>query len=71
MTAIEVLKKELEEIQIAQCECISESGLIIPYQKHKYQLLTRKANELKGAIDWLTAIYKTKEVNKDEPMEVK
>jgi hypothetical protein len=62
MTAIEVLKKELEEIQIAQCECISDSGMIIPYQRHKYQLLTRKANELKGSIDWLSKMYEGKEV---------
>ena len=73
MTAIECLRIELDKIQKAQCECITEHGVIKPYDQMRYKILVRQAHELKGAIDWLTAVYKNnqfEEVNYSKPMEV-
>lgn len=57
MTAIETLRDELLRVQQAQGECISDSGYIFNHSKFKYQELTRVAKELKGAIDWMNALY--------------
>lgn len=57
MTALETLKEELRKVQEAQAECMSESGVIKSYKKYEYMILTQTARDLKGSIDWMTALY--------------
>ena len=57
MTATEAMKSELHRVQEAQAECVTEWGAIKPECRYRYQILTRKAAELKGSIDWMNDLY--------------
>ena len=63
MTAIQTLNIELRKIQEAQALCVEDSGLVRSQYRERYNILTKKASELKGSIDWLEAMYADKENN--------
>lgn len=61
MTAIEALKEELQKIQAAQAECVTEWGGVKPECRYRFQILIRKAQELRESIKWMTELYAEKE----------
>mgnify|MGYP000995275197 CR=1 FL=1 len=58
MTAIETLKEELRRVQEAQGECVNEYGYVVPHCRYRYQILLRRAMDLKGSIDFMQDIYR-------------
>lgn len=58
MTAIETMKAELARVQAAQGECVNEYGYIVPHCRYRYQILLRRARDLKGSIDFMQDIYR-------------
>ena len=57
MTAIETMKEELRSVQEAQWECVNEWGYVHGHCQHRYQILVRKSQELKGSIEWMESMY--------------
>ncbi|NCU33286.1 MAG: hypothetical protein EOM23_10250 [Candidatus Moranbacteria bacterium] len=57
-TAIQTLKSELERIQQAQADCITESGFVRTECRYRYQLLVRKAKEISGSIAYMKEVYR-------------
>lgn len=54
MTAIEIMKIELEEIKEEQAQCMDEEGLRVKNTyKHRYQFLCSQARSFKDAIEFM------------------
>lgn len=58
MTALETMKAELARVQEAQGECVNIHGYVVPHCRYRYQILLRRAKELKGSIDFMQDIYR-------------
>lgn len=58
MTALETLRAELARVQEAQWECVNEYGYIVPNCRYRYQILLRRARDLKGSIEFMQDIYR-------------
>lgn len=57
-SAIETMKAELARVQAGQEECINIYGYVVPHCRYRYQILLRRARDLKGSIDFMQDIYK-------------
>jgi len=57
MNAITAIKKELDRVQQAQAECVTEAGHVKSGCRYRYQMLVEKAKELKGSLDWMKELY--------------
>lgn len=57
-SAIESMKAELARVQEAQGECVNVYGYVVPHCRYRYQLLLRKARELRDGIEFMQDIYR-------------
>jgi hypothetical protein len=57
MTAIDTLTKELNRVQAAQAEIITEHGIVPAFYRYRYKMLVQQAAELKGSLDYLKELY--------------
>ena len=53
MTAIQTIRKELADVQVAQSECVTETGYVRPDSRYRYQTLIDIAGNLKKSLDYL------------------
>ncbi len=52
-SALETLKKELNETLGKQIECVNDYGIVKTFMRQEYQRLTIKAKLIKESIDFL------------------
>lgn len=58
-TALETMKSELRRVQLAQQECLSETGYVRPCYRYKYQILVERGVMLREGIEYLESVLST------------
>lgn len=53
ITAVDVCRNELDMILIARDDLVDEFGYVKPYNRERYLILVKQAEDFRSAIEWL------------------